>query len=403
MLSAVGCNFALARPRVLQTPHVDSDSLTMPSWAVTLPRPAIREKPAPYTGSMNSRRTLWLFAASFWGLFGLVSGFQVWISMITHGHSVPRLLGYHFLVWEAWLPAAAGIVLLVRRFPVVPPQRVNVLVHLFAACIIGLLHSFYWLGLLIWLKPYDRMTAEPSQLRVAEILFARLPLEWICYCLVLGGGLAFDYYERYRERTLQAARLEKSLADARLHALELQIQPHFLFNTMNAITSLVRTGRNDEAVEMTAGLSELLRYTLDHAGGQQVALEEELAVLRRYLEIQRARFPDRMTFRIDVSPEALRAAVPTLLLQPLAENAVRHGLALSAQPGVVEIRAVRAGARLQLDVFNSGRLDPGAPPGIGLRNTRERLEHLYGDGWDFELRNAGGGVLATISIPWSEA
>jgi LytS/YehU family sensor histidine kinase len=133
-----------------------------------------------------------------------------------------------------------------------------------------------------------------------------------------------------------------------------------------------------------------------------VALEEEVAVLRRYLEIQRARFPDRMTFRIDVSPEAARAAVPTLLLQPLAENAVRHGLAVRAQSGVVEVRAARAGDRLQLDVFNSGRLDETAPDGIGLRNTRERLQHLYGSAFAFRLTNADGGVLASISIPWSE-
>jgi LytS/YehU family sensor histidine kinase len=196
--------------------------------------------------------------------------------------------------------------------------------------------------------------------------------------------------------------LEAALADARMRALELQIQPHFLFNTLNAISGLVRSRRNDEAVDMVAGLSDLLRYTLDHAGEPQVALEEEIAILRRYLEIQRTRFPDRMSFTIDVAGDARRGAIPTLLLQPLAENAMRHGIALSASPGVVEVRAFRSNGHLRVEVFNTGVLSKSAATGIGLRNTRERLEHLYGGQARLELANAHGGVLATVSIPWSE-
>jgi LytS/YehU family sensor histidine kinase len=246
------------------------------------------------------------------------------------------------------------------------------------------------------------MTVEVSRLHVGETLFDRLGLEWTLYCLVLGSALAFDYYERYRERALKTAQLETLLADARLHALELQIQPHFLFNTLNSISSLVRSHRNDEAVTMMAGLSELLRYTLDHAGDQRVTLEEEFAVLRRYLEIQHARFPDRMSFEIEVSPDARMAAVPTFLLQPLAENAVRHGIAVSAEPGVVEVRAFRTADRLQIDVFNSGSVGLTSDRGLGLRNTLERLRSLYGDAFRFDLANANGGVLASLSIPWSE-
>jgi LytS/YehU family sensor histidine kinase len=180
------------------------------------------------------------------------------------------------------------------------------------------------------------------------------------------------------------------------------LQPHFLFNTLNAISSLVRNRRNDEAVTMMAGLSELLRYTLDHAGDQQVALEDELAVLRRYLEIQHVRFPDRMSFEIDLAPEARRAAVPVLLLQPLAENAVRHGIAPTAGSGVVEVRAFRSEGKLRIEVFNSGSLSALSVVGIGLRNTRERLQHLYGDEGSFELAGTEGGVMASLSIPWSE-
>src|SRR5262245_41868712 len=351
---------------------------------------------------MHPRRMAWRFAAGFWALFGAINGIQVWLSMITHGHSVLRLVGYHILIWEGWLAPTAAIFWLARRFPVVPPRRLSVLVHALAAITITIVHGFYWLILMVLIQPFDRMTVEPSKLHWAEMVFYRLPLETIVYCLVLAGLLGLDCYERDRERKRQAAQLEASLADARLHALELQIQPHFLFNTLNAISALVRNRRNDEAVTMMAGLSELLRYTLDHAGEQEVALEDEVAVLRRYLEIQHARFPDRMSFAIDLSPEARRGAVPTLLLQPLAENAVRHGIAPSSAPGVVEVRAFRKGERLLIEVFNSGELAGSGSSGIGLRNTRERLRHLYGDDGRFDLANADGGVRASLSIPWSE-
>ena len=344
---------------------------------------------------MAVSRRVWIFAATFWALFGTISGVQVWISMIHHGHSVPLLVGYHVLVWEGWLLPTALVVVLSRRFPIVPPRRLNVLVHVMTAAAIAVLHGFFWMALLVTMKPYDAMTAEASELRVAELLMARLPLEWILYCLVLGAAIAY-------ERTVRAKQLEASLAEARLHALELQIQPHFLFNTMNAISSLVRGRRNDEAVTMLAGLSDLLRYTLDHADQHCVALDEEVTVLRRYLEIQHARFSDRMSFAIEVSDDARRAAVPALLLQPLAENAVRHGIDASSGPGVVDVRAFRNGDRLQIEMFNSGSIAVTPRSGIGLRNTRERLQHLYGDAWSFELANANGGVRASVSIPWSE-
>ena len=354
---------------------------------------------------MTKRRYTLLFAAAAWAVFGLISGIQVWISMITHGHSVPRLVGYYVLTWEAWFLATVAIIALARRFPLFPVRRTPLLVHTLAALMIGIAHGLYWVTLLRLMRPYDRMTAELDVLAVRQLVFTRLPLELGLYLIVLGLAMAADFYDRYRERDLRAAQLEGSLADARLHALELQLQPHFLFNTMNAISALVRNRRNDEAVTMISGLSDLLRYTLDHAGDQQVALEEELAVLRRYLEIQHVRFPDRMTFEIDLAPEARRAAVPVLLLQPLAENAVRHGIARSAGAGVIEVRAFRSEGRLRIDVFNSGSIVAPAPAeasGIGLRNTRARLQHLYGAAGTFDLAPAAGGVLASLTIPWSE-
>ena len=341
------------------------------------------------------------FAAAFWTVFGLLAGIQVWISMLTHGHSVPWLLFYFLVVWWAWLAPTVAIVMLARRYPVVPPRRANVLVHALAATVIALLHSVYEMALLVTMRPYDRMTSDLSELEVGEIILSRLPMEWILYCLVLGGVLAFEYYQRYHERALQAAQLERSLADAKLHALELQLQPHFLFNTLNAIAGLVRTNHKDQAVTMIAGLADLLRYSLDHAGRQRVSLEEEIDVLRRYLEIEGARFPDRMTWRVALADEARRAAVPMLILQPLAENAIRHGIARTAAGGSIEVEANRVGERLHIRMRNTGTLDASPVEGIGLRNTRERLATLYGDDAHFSVSAVDGGVLAVLDLPWT--
>ncbi|HZX90848.1 MAG TPA: histidine kinase [Rudaea sp.] len=344
-----------------------------------------------------------LFAAAFWSLFGVVAGILVWMSMLTHGHSAPLLLGYHLLVWLAWLGPTYVVVWLARRFPVLPPRPSAIAVHALAATAIALLHSLYGLLLMVWMRPYDRRTATLLDLQVGQILLSQLPLEWILYCLVLGAVLAFEFYRRYHERALLAAQLERSLADARLHALELQLQPHFLFNTLNAIAGLVRNGRKEQAVTMIAGLADLLRYSLDHAGRQRVPLAEEIGMLTRYLEIENARFPDRMSFTISVAEDAERAAVPILILQPLAENAVRHGIARTATVGSIEVDARRDGERLQIRMRNSGCLDVASVDGIGLKNTRERLANLYGGAGHFELSQRDGSVLAVLDLPWTAA
>jgi two-component system LytT family sensor kinase len=350
---------------------------------------------------MRSRR-FWLITAALWTLFGLITGFQVWISMITHGHSVPRLVSYYVIVWIAWIGVTAIIVRLAARWPIIPPSRLSIIVHAFAASVVGVAHVAYWLVLLEWMLPFDRMTAASQQLDVAEILFSRLPLELTLYITVLTAVQAIDYYEKYRARTIEAAQLEASLHEARLHALELQLQPHFLFNTLTAVASLVRTGKDDEAVTMIVGLSELLRYTLERSGAPTVTLEEEAHTLRRYLEIQRVRFPDRLAFDIDIADDSRRASVPTLILQPLAENAVRHGISRSAGAGQINVRAFRENNVLRIEMFKTGTLEQTDRRGVGLQNTIERLQQLYPDAHRFELRNEGGGVRTSLTIPWSE-
>jgi len=227
-----------------------------------------------------------------------------------------------------------------------------------------------------------------------------LPQQLAFYGVSLAACLAADYYGKFREHERTAMRLEVSLAEARLHALDLQLRPHFLFNTLNSISALVRIERKHEATAMIAGLSELLRYSLEHSGDQQVPLASELAITERYLDIEQLRFPDRMRYELDADDDVRAARVPTLLLQPLVENAIRHGIAPVVAPGRITIRAYRDARWLRVDIFNTGTLAPDRGTGVGLRNIAERLRALYGDDYQFSLRAELGGVLASIALPW---
>jgi LytS/YehU family sensor histidine kinase len=218
----------------------------------------------------------------------------------------------------------------------------------------------------------------------------------------VGVSHGIEYYRRFRERELRASQLETRLAAARLEALRAQLQPHFLFNTLHAISALMN--RDVEAAErMLARLSDLLRLTLDSAGEPMVPLKRELEFLAGYLEIEQTRFADRLTVQMNVEPDALDAPVPSLLLQPLVENAVRHGIAPRATPGRIEIRARRADGALHIEIEDNGRgLPREMREGLGLSNTRARLEQLYGPAHRFELRAAkgdGSGTLVQLVLP----
>jgi two-component system, LytTR family, sensor kinase len=209
------------------------------------------------------------------------------------------------------------------------------------------------------------------------------------------------------ERALRASRLEAELAGAQLQLLRLQLEPHFLFNTLHAIGTLVHDSP-DAAERMIVLLSDLLRRALDEMAAPEVALREEVEFLERYLEIERVRFPDRLRVVREIEPESLAALVPTLLLHPLVENAIRHGVARRAQGGLLGIRARKVDGRLELRVWDDGPAEPQPSPrtrtpGIGLANTRARLEHLYGAAYRFELRRAEGGTEVAVSLPFRVA
>lgn len=351
----------------------------------------------------RERHLTWILSLSFWTALGVLCGLQVWISMLDHGHTLWRVVTYQVLIWNAWFALTPVIGWLARRVPLVPLTGRAVALHAIAALVIAPIHSVWWATLLVVVRPYDAMGTRDFGVAFRGVALSGLSLQVIMYAGVLIAHHAALYYRKYRDRERAAARLEVSLAEAQLHALKLQLQPHFLFNTLNSISALVRTARQREAVTMIAGLSDLLRYSLDHAGEQRVPLATELAITERYLEIERLRFPDRMAYEIDAPDEVRRAAVPTLLLQPLAENAIRHGIARSAGPGRVAIRARRDGAALCIEVWSTGVLAEDHRAGVGLRNTMDRLRHLYRGDQRFELRAGDGGVIAAVRLPWSEA
>jgi two-component system LytT family sensor kinase len=349
----------------------------------------------------------WLLILLCWTLFGLFFVSQYFIRQNYYGrsfewgHYLAVYLGSAYL-WAALTPF---IIYLTRRFPIQQGRWLRgILTHLFLGAAFSLVEllDFVLVSPLIGLPPL-RETFFSSYTAAFVIDF-----HWdlLTYWAIVGLVHAFDYYRKYQDRELKASQLQTQLARAQLSALKMQLHPHFLFNTLNAVVVLVRKNNNQAAVDMLTGLSELLRYTLESISTQEVTLRQELAFLERYLDIEQVRFNDRMRVVMKIDEGALDALVPNLILQPLVENAIRHGIGRRASAGLVEISADRENGMLKLRVRDDG---PGLPQGwtdadgkgIGISNTRARLEHLYGKAQGFDLRNdSAGGAVATLTLPF---
>jgi two-component sensor histidine kinase len=245
---------------------------------------------------------------------------------------------------------------------------------------------------------------DKSDLELLQILFgARFLFYLLVFWLVLGVAQAVLLYRRFRERAVRAAQLEAKLAVAQLQVLKTQLQPHFLFNTLNAISALIHQDV-ELADRMIARLGELLRQALDTAGTQEVTLRQELEFIKPYLEIEQARLGPRLDVAIDVDAEVIDASVPNLILQPLVENAIRHGVAPRRGPGRIAITARRQDGALLLQVRdNGGGLAANYTEGVGVSNTRARLRQLYGDDQRFVMTvPPEGGLLVTVAVPFRE-
>lgn len=351
----------------------------------------------------------------------MIVGFWLFIFLLTAGQRAIDPRGpdglnseavFHIgLEYLAWLFLTPSIFFLSRRFTIdhsAWPKHLGI--HIMAALIVAIGIDFFaaWtLGLIMPAHPWADFRAFP------RVLNFRFLDELFIYFVVLAAGFARDYFWRFRERQLEASRLreqavglEARLADARLHALRMQMNPHFLFNTLHAVSSLVE--RDPAGVRrMIARLSELLRYTLEGSGSQEVALRDELEFLRRYLEIQQIRFQGRLEVTEDIEEGALDAQLPSMILQPLVENAVKHGVSMIEGTGHIKLSARQENDTLVVSIHDNGPgIDalPNEPlysDGVGLRNTRERLEMLYGDDNRLFLEQSPlGGLIARIEVPF---
>ena len=231
----------------------------------------------------------------------------------------------------------------------------------------------------------------------------------LIYWLILSANLIFLYYERYQNEMLKASKLDAQLSNARLQALKMQLHPHFLFNTLHSITALVLKNENRDAVKMINRLSELLRLTLDNIETQVLTLEDEIEFTRRYLEIERIRFHDRLTVEWEIDPQALAAEVPNLILQPLVENAMRHAVDSHSGTSRIQIAAHLQNGQVLMEVRDDGKdlkkiSGQNGAAGLGLKNTRERLSELYGEDYSFSLsRRENEWTIAQIVIPFFPA
>lgn len=336
----------------------------------------------------------WLWSLAIWLVFGILDGTQAVVGMRTMGMDHPwgRLFAFYAFSWALWAAVSPLVFLLAKRYP--PPD--HWLVHVVSYLGIGLFNGIWIVWLEFALEPMGHHFAQKLTLvnGALSFFYSRFHLDLIAYVGVL--VLAHTLESR---RTL--AQRDEQLSKARLDALRRQLEPHFLFNTLNGIAGLVRGGKSDAAVRMIAGLSDLLRRVIEGPAGTETSLAEEIEFLNKYLEIQQMRFGSRLRFEIAVPEELAAARVPSMILQPVVENAIEHGVGLRMDGGLVTIAALRVNGSLKMSVENDGPTLGDFSEGVGIANTRLRLHSLYGNRAGFSLRNSRPGkVEAMVSVPF---
>src|SRR5690349_16642552 len=305
-------------------------------------------------------------------------------------------------LWLALTPLGIWVS---RSFRIQVGQRFRSVTIHFVACVVFLLIDVLLFTVIsIPFGWYAHLT--PFWNRYFLLILNFTPSNVMFYWGIVVIEHAVDYYRKLQEREVKASQLEAQLAQAQLQVLKMQLHPHFLFNTLNAISALIRESP-DEAEEMVSRLGDLLRMTLETAGVQEVPFKKELEFLKHYLDIEQTRFHDRLKVEMAIEPETLDGLVPSMILQPLVENSVRHGVAPRPEGGCIKIKAWRDDSLLRLEVEDDGPGLSGHTPlkeRVGLTNTRARVSNLYGDGHGLSLRHAAaGGLVVSLSIPFRTA
>jgi two-component system, LytTR family, sensor kinase len=349
----------------------------------------------------------WVFGvATMLGLFSTAQAYRLTTLNAKEGYDimVGGLLVLNLAFW--YVPAAVSPIIfrLVHRYRIDEERVKAIFIHVCAALIFTGVHALSMLAVrgLMWGRP------PVGWLNALQSTHLR-NFDWLLmtYTTVVGFTYALSYYREVQDRAVREAQLQTNLMEARLKTLEAELHPHFLFNTLHAISTLVHTNP-DSADRMISRLSDLLRLTFDRSGAARVALQEELEFLQKYLEIEQTRFQDRLTVRYEIDPATLDAEVPRLILQPIVENAIKHGVSPRTGPGLVQITSRMTGETLLLEVSDNGVGLSGSARsqfrrGVGLANTRDRLECLYGDAQKLEFSEGDGGLTVTITVPLRRA
>lgn len=364
----------------------------------------------PRTATSKTRsRMKWVLLTVLWSCIGgIFVGRYVVYTLFADDTQFEWMRAFWvWMGWVQWIVLTPLVLYLARRFPIERAswQR-HARIHVVGWLVVTLVDT----GLYVISRSIYHVLVEPPTSPfwegVAQLFASTLSVNLFVYFGIIAAVQAWSYYKKYQERESQAAKLEGQLAKAQLKALKMQLHPHFLFNTLHAISALM-----DEDVkasrDMLAMLSQLLRLTLENADKQEVSLKQEIAFLKHYLEIQQIRFRDQLEVSFDVDPEVLQAQVPNMILQPLVENALDHGAAHNGDASRVAIRGYRTNGSLVMEVQDNG---PGlASPnvkglltkGIGLRNTQERLEQLYGTSQRLAFQEpTTGGTQVSVKIPF---
>ncbi|MDQ3255425.1 MAG: histidine kinase [Acidobacteriota bacterium] len=357
---------------------------------------------------MTPRHYRW---ALVWGsctLVGLFFAAQLYFVLLSTKYPVsfPRALLWQLCAAYLIAVVAPVVLWLCRRYPFERSHWLRrLLIHVVAGSVIGFALALGHVALDMYFGRY----LSTSFNNLFRLSFGLLDRELLFYWFIVLSNHAFNYYQRFEREELRAERLRSQLAQSQLQALKMQLHPHFLFNTLNSISELIYKNP-DAAEQMVTQLSDMLRLSLDKVGVQEISLKQELEFLKKYLDIEQSRFAERLRVSIDIQPDALDAYVPNMILQPLVENAVRHGIAPRSEGGCIAISARRDNGMLRMEVTDDGR---GLPEnmdhiysrgnGVGLANTQARLEHLYGVTHRFKLSSTPGhGLTVSMSIPFRE-
>lgn len=356
----------------------------------------------------SAGRTRWLWIAAAWSAGALFDASQTVIVMrVVEGrqHSWLPLFAIELALWLPWALATPAVIGLARRYPLVRGATVRaIVVHLAAFALISAIVETWSASLQVLFNPWaNRRWPTFVDTWTTSLVFQLFTFA-IAYALILTVTYLVDARDRIARQMTEAARLNEELSKAQLTALRRQLEPHFMYNTLNTIAGLVRDERNQAAVNMIVGLSEFLRRATEDSHRAQVTLAEEVEYLQRYLDIQKLRFGDRLRVNLDIPGELLHAKVPNLLLQPLVENAIKHGISKRVSGGEIRIVGTADENTLWLSVWNDGPctqedLDA-THTGVGLGNLRTRLQILHGDRSGLVLKRAGAdGVEVVVTLP----